>query len=127
MNVLLDIHTLLWSLNGKQKLSNKVKNLLADITVNKVVSAVSFWETAIKVSTGRLEIDFPLLQLPSLVAKSGCSVFTIRADHTLAVASLPFHHKGPFDRLLIAQAQIENLTIITKDANVLLYNVATFW
>ncbi len=120
MNYLLDTHTLLWSLRGETNLSSKVKNLLDDTAIRKVVSAVSFWEIAIKVSIGRLKIDFALLQLPALVAQNGCDVLPISASHTLTVASLPFHHNDPFDRLLIAQAQIEELTLLTKDANILL-------
>lgn len=127
MNVLLDTHTLLWSLNADPNLSKRVEALLSDATTKKFVSTVSFWEIAIKVSTGKLKINFPLLQLPSLVTENGSDVLNVNPDHALRVASLPFHHKDPFDRLLVAQAQIENLTLVTKDANILLYNVPTIW
>lgn len=85
MDFLLDTHTLLWSLNADKNLSQKVKNILSDATIKKVVSAVSFWEIAIKVSTGRLKIDFALLELPSLVIENGSRVLPINASHTLAL------------------------------------------
>jgi PIN domain nuclease of toxin-antitoxin system len=86
------------------------------------VSAASIWEIEIKLASGKLRIDVELLDE---VIRLGYSVLTILAQHCVAAARLPIHHRDPFDRLLIAQAQLEGLTIVTRDPRFAPYSVAT--
>jgi len=89
-----------------------------------MVSAASVWEIAIKASLGRLAIArADVLRLPELVAASGFDELPIRFEHAAAIAALPMHHRDPFDRLLIAQARAETLTLVTTDATIRAYDV----
>lgn len=127
MSYLLDTHTLLWLLEGKKSFSENVKNVLADNEVTKYISATSFWEIGIKISIGKLEINYPLQDLRNAVIEKGFVFLSVTESHGLGVTTLPFHHKDPFDRMLIAQAKAENLTIITKDPIIPKYDVPTLW
>lgn len=126
-NVLLDTHAMLWLLNGDQNIPQNIQFLLDDPATEKYVSDVSFWEIAIKVSVGKLKVRHPLPDLPNFFTRAGFRVLPVTTNHVLSVASLPFHHKDPFDRLLISQALLENLTLLTKDPNIFKYNVPTLW
>ena len=112
MRRLLDTHVLLWALTDSHRLSGVTRRLLDDSEV--FVSAASIWEIAIKCSIGRIDTD-PMVVLAAL-QPAGFRELAVTGRHTAAVASLPDHHKDPFDRLLIAQATVESMPLLTNDA-----------
>jgi PIN domain nuclease of toxin-antitoxin system len=111
VSLLLDTHALLWWLLG-QGLSAEATDRIADQQTLVVVSAASIWEAGIKVALGKLEIPG---SLPEAVVSEGFEPLGISLAHAEAAGRLPPHHRDPFDRMLVAQAQIERLTIVTRD------------
>jgi PIN domain nuclease of toxin-antitoxin system len=124
---LLDTHTIIWFINGDADLSEKAKNLIEKDAAANFVSVASLWEIAIKVSLGKLELTVPFLEVKSQLDRNGFQLLPITWEDTLLVASLPFHHRDPFDRLLIAQGINNRLTIITKDKQFTEYDVSSDW
>jgi PIN domain nuclease of toxin-antitoxin system len=119
---LLDTHVLLWWFSQSSRLNDDVRRLIAAPETPIFVSAVSFWEAAIKRAKGRLAFDG--VALVGAVAESGLRELSITAEHALAAGDLPRHHDDPFDRMLVAQARAEDLTLITRDARLRAYQVA---
>ncbi len=126
---LLDTSVLIWTLlSSSDALSGRALEILKGKGVERFVSAVSLWEIAIKYSIGKLPMDLTPKAFSEELLQSGeitCLDVTFR--HAVSVADLPFHHKDPFDRLLIAQAQCEGLPILTPDANFKKYDVEVVW
>ncbi len=122
MNLLLDTHTLIWVFDGSSNLSEEAKNAIADGSNLVYVSAVTAWEIAIKKSIGKLKLKGNYLKG---LKQYRFIPLDITTEHSLAVEFLPDHHKDPFDRLLIAQAQHENLTLVTRDTSITKYKVNT--
>lgn len=120
MRLLLDTHTLLWWLNGSP-LSHRAHQLIADPGNVAFVSAATAWEIAIKQALGKLEAPG---ELESTVIDGGFDLLPIRISHAVTAGQLPSHHSNPFDRMLIAQAQLEGLTIVTRDPRFAPYDVA---
>ena len=117
MTLLLDSQALLWWREGSRKLGPRARAAISQDAFGVLVSAASAWELAIKSATGKLTLREPLDRwLPAALDGSGFETLPVTLAHALAVASLPFHHADPFDRLLIAQAQLEKLTIVTADS-----------
>ncbi len=127
MNLFLDTHTLIWFLEGDATLSTNAKELIENPENTNFVSVATFWEMAIKVSLKKLEMQISIQNLKKLIWENGIEVLPITIENTLFISQLPFHHKDPFDRLLIAQAVNENMTLVSKDEAMLLYNVKTVW
>lgn len=127
MALLLDTHTLIWYLEGDAQLSDTAKKRLSDQSERRCVSAVSIWEMAIKINLGRLEIKKPLSDLPNFLSANDFEWLPLSFDHSLAYLSLPLHHRDPFDRMLIAQASAEGLTIVTRDPHFTAYGVPVLW
>lgn len=122
MNLLLDTHTLIWVFDANSNLSEEAKNAIADGSNLVYVSAVTAWEIAIKKSIGKLKLKGNYLKG---LKQYRFIPLDITTEHSLAVEFLPDHHKDPFDRLLIAQAQHENLTLVTRDTSITKYKVNT--
>lgn len=120
MPLLLDTHTLLWCLMAPQRLTHSTLTELKNRNNQVLVSSAVIWEIAIKRAMGKLQAPSDLLDV---VQKSGFSFLPILENHALATERLPMIHKDPFDRMLIAQAIVENATIVTRDANIPLYGV----
>lgn len=124
MSYLLDTHTWLWLLADDPRLRADV---MADLRAGETavfLSAVSSWEIAIKWAVGKMPLpEEPGTYVPSRMDRSGVRGLAIEHAHALRVAELPGHHGDPFDRLLVAQAQLEGLTIVTADAVFDLYDV----
>ena len=127
MKYLLDTHTFLWYFNDSDKLSETADNIFEDANVRKYVSVASLWEFAIKYSSGKLQFDGGLSLLWEMLTKNGFTILPIAQPHIEGTIHLPFHHRDPFDRLLISTALAENLTIITADENVRRYDVPWLW
>ena len=119
MNLLLDTHILLWYITGNETLAADWRSSIQSTDNQKWISMASLWEMAIKSSLGKLTLSAPLDQL----IPEGFRILPIDLIHVLAYQRLPLHHRDPFDRMLIAQAQVENLTLMTHDANFRLYGI----
>jgi PIN domain nuclease of toxin-antitoxin system len=119
VRLLLDTHVVLWQLAGARSLSPEAERAIATAE-ELLVSVVSFAEMGVKASVGKL--SFPT-DLHDRVLSSGIAILGLAPDHGLAVAGLPLHHRDPFDRLLVAQAQAERLTLVSADARLTAYEV----
>jgi PIN domain nuclease of toxin-antitoxin system len=127
MNLLLDTHTLIWFLEGDSHLSTTAKNYIENANNTNFVSIATYWEIAIKISINKLELQMPLQNLKPLIWKNGIEILPITIEHTLLVSQLPFYHKDPFDRLLVAQTMSENMVLLSRDEKFKLYNIQTIW
>lgn len=125
MKLLLDTHCWLWWLNEPQKLISSMQQAIAEPENELFLSVASIWEIAIKVAIGKLVIPQPLSQLVAeQLLLDRINTLDIRMIHVLKIEELPLHHPDPFDRILIAQAICENLTIITGDKKFVAYPVS---
>ena len=113
MNLLLDTHILLWWLDDSPELSSQARNAVADTDNLIILSAVVIWEIRIKQALGKLMIAPNFYEV---IKKQAFEMLPITSDHAYAVGELPEHHRDPFDRMLIAQARFEGLTVVTHDA-----------
>jgi PIN domain nuclease of toxin-antitoxin system len=128
MSLLLDTHTLLWFLREPELLPGKVTEAIESAGKQAFVSMATLWEIAIKVSINKLSLPGEFEDLfPYSVEASGLSLLPIEPRHLAAVRRLVFHHRDPFDRLLIAQAQVEHLTLVALDPHFAAYGVALLW
>jgi PIN domain nuclease of toxin-antitoxin system len=128
MKLLLDTHTLLWFIAGSASLSAYARSLIEDAANEKFVSIVSIWETAIKVSIGKMSLSAPFdVLFPHQLQTNGFGLLSVKVEHTSVVTTLPFHHRDPFDRLLIAQAIEEKMTLVSVDAVFDDYGVTRLW
>lgn len=128
MRLLLDTHTLLWCFNDSPSLSPRARKLIEDGKNEILVSAASGWEIATKVRLGKLPTGADLVdELDRYLAQLGCDVLPITLDHAVRAGSLPGEHRDPFDRMLIAQVQMENLKIISNDRIFDDYHVQRVW
>lgn len=127
MDLLLDTHSLIWFLDGDNKLSDKVKIAIEDSNNTKAVSIASVWEIAIKISLDKFRFEKGLKHFLSMIEDNGFVILPITFEHALFLSTLEFIHRDPFDRLLIAQCKVDNLVLATKDDNIKKYNVKTIW
>ena len=125
MRYLLDTHIWLWMLSRPQRLNHRARELIENPSTELFLSSASAWEIAIKCSIGRLRLpEHPEQYVPARMQVTRVKWLAIEGTHALRVARLPPHHRDPFDRLLVAQSQIEQLPIITVDPVLGLYDVA---
>jgi PIN domain nuclease of toxin-antitoxin system len=128
MQVLLDTHVLLWWLVGDEALSTIARSIIADADNETFVSAASAWEISIKYKQGRLPTAARLVtDLEGTLARRGFSAIPITVHHGDRAGMLPLHHKDPFDRMLIAQALAESLTLVSNERLFDRYGVARLW
>jgi PIN domain nuclease of toxin-antitoxin system len=128
MKALLDTHTFLWWITDDPRLSTKVREIIGEGANELYLSAASGWEMAIKVSLGRLRLPDALERfIPEQLALNAIKSLPVQMSHALRVYALPDYHRDPFDRLLIAQAQLEDLPILTRDTQIARYQVKTIW
>lgn len=117
MNLLLDTHAFLWFVWGHKNLSSTALSLISDPQNQVFFSAASHWEIAIKTSTGKLKLNAPFKDLiEQSLAKNNFKPLPIEVVHSDMVLQLPFHHRDPFDRMLIAQTLVESMSIISNEA-----------
>ena len=128
MKILIDTSCWLWSLTDPEHLNEKARALLSDAAQTLFLSAASSWEIAFKAASGKLRLpEPPEKYVPSRMAAFNILGLPVEHTHALRVFGLPAHHRDPFDRILIAQAQSEALTILTTDRVFAAYDVATIW
>ncbi len=122
---MIHIHILLWWLCDNPRLRTQTRNLIASSDNRIYISSVSVWEASIKRTLGRLEFDPE--ELMAAIESGEFLEIAVTIQHGLVAGSLPRHHDDPFDRMLIAQAQVESLSIITHDAQFKHYDVPIIW
>ncbi len=128
MRLLLDTHSFLWFIMGESKLSDQALKLIEDENTQKLVSIACLWEIAIKYSLNKLTLTEPFQTLfPKQLQVNGMDLLHITVDHLTELTKLPFHHRDPFDRLIIAQAIVENLPILSIDSVFDDYPVKRLW
>lgn len=128
MNLLLDTHTFIWYSIQSKKLSQPVSDLLVDQNNSLFLSLVSVWEIQIKTQLGKLAFELPLTELiASQQETNHLQLLPIQLNHILALEALPNHHRDPFDRLLVAQAMIEQMSILSADTLLDAYPLQRIW
>ena len=128
MRVLLDTHTLLWMLRDSPELSPQARALAANLSNEVLLSVASAWELAIKQALGKLDLGLPFREFMDRAVKvARLSLMPITIEHLSRVASLPLHHRDPFDRLLFAQALTEGVPILSRDDRLDAYGVKRTW
>ncbi len=128
MRALLDTHTFLWWNIADPRLSSRVKELIADEQNDLFFSAASAWEIAIKARRGSLIIpEIPERYIANRLSLHQIIALPVQISHAVHVFHLPDYHRDPFDRLLIAQSQLENMPILTSDSNIRKYEVEVIW
>ncbi|MGA7952250.1 MAG: type II toxin-antitoxin system VapC family toxin [Gloeobacterales cyanobacterium] len=127
MKLLLDTHTFLWFINGSAQLSTDAKNLL-ESEADLLLSTASLWEIAIKSSLGKLTLPRIYGQfIPQQLSQNEIEVLPISLEHLTVIATLPLHHRDPFDRLLIAQTIVEKVPIVSIDVAFDSYSIDRIW
>lgn len=128
MNILLDTHAFLWWITDDPNLSQTARNLMGDENNTLYWSAASSWEAAIKYALGRLPLpESPEIFLPAELEQNKVKSILITSEHAFHAGQLPLHHRDPFDRMLIAQAQTESLILLSSDSLFDLYDVDVRW
>jgi PIN domain nuclease of toxin-antitoxin system len=128
MRLLLDTHTLIWWLTADSSLPASARRLIASRNHDILVSAVSAWEISTKVRLGRLDTAADLARdFSAYLAQERFESLSISIEHGIRAGSLPGSHKDPFDRMLVAQAQMENLAIVSNDVELDGYGVSRVW
>jgi PIN domain nuclease of toxin-antitoxin system len=128
MQYLLDTHVLIWWITSDKRLSEKTRTLISSHRNTLHWSVVSSWEISIKHALGRLVFDeAPEILIPAELDRNHIDTLLITNTHAFTAGQLPPHHKDPFDRMLVAQAQRESLGIISNDSKLGLYDVDVFW
>lgn len=128
MKLLLDTHTFVWWDSEPAKLSPQVLALCQDRTNSLLLSVASIWEIQIKLQLGKLKLNMPLVEIiESQQQRNSIEVLPVALAHVLALQNLPLHHKDPFDRLLIAQANVEGATLLCNDPVFTKYAVNVLW
>lgn len=125
MTLLLDTHVFLWWIGESDRIPDEVTQVIADPGRLVYVSAASAWEISIKRTLGR--IDLRDEEFAYGIRESGFAELTVTAEHGLAAGALPPHHKDPFDRMLVAQAMVEDVRLVTRDRAIAPYDVEIVW
>jgi PIN domain nuclease of toxin-antitoxin system len=128
VRLLLDTHAFLWFITHDPKLSTTAEGLIADPNNEILVSPASYWETAIKVSIGKYPLSAPYETfITQGIDGNGFKILPIEPGHAAALTIMPFHHRDPFDRLLVAQAQVEKISVVSNDAILDQYGITRLW
>ena len=128
MNVLLDTHTFLWFVWDDAQLSQTAKDAITDPNNRKLVSVASIWEIAIKISLQKLDLGMPYLPfMRSQMAINLFEILPLTFEHGAEISRLPFHHRDPFDRLMIAQSMWERIPIVSADSAFDAYSIKRIW
>jgi PIN domain nuclease of toxin-antitoxin system len=128
MDILLDTHALLWNMAGDSQLTSVARNAIADGNNRVFVSVANLWEMSTKAAQGRLVLPGGNLDyLLEYIRTWHMEVLPVTLEHIRAASALPFHHGDPFDRMLVAQANVERMMLVSKDKEIRLYEVDILW
>jgi PIN domain nuclease of toxin-antitoxin system len=128
MRLLLDSHTLIWSADRPDRITATAMTAMSDTANELLVSAATLWEIAIKFGLGRLPLSLPYRQwMEKAMVDLGLVLLPITLDHAERQALLPWHHRDPFDRLLVAQAKVEGVPLVSADATLDPYGITRIW
>jgi PIN domain nuclease of toxin-antitoxin system len=128
MRILLDTHVLIWLVEGDKNLSTVARSAIEDEDNSLYLSIASLWEITIKLSLGKLDLQLSVDEMvESFLIPGGIEILQIETSHLSILRGLPLHHRDPFDRLIIAQAQAEKMTLISADGVFDLYGVDLRW
>ncbi len=128
MKILLDTHVFLWFISGNPKLSDYARQLIEDLSNERLLSIASLWEMSIKASIGKLRLDLPFTEIfTEHIISNAIKLLNISPKHLDNLRALPFYHKDPFDRLIIAQGQNEDIPILSKDEIFREYGIQCLW
>lgn len=128
MRLLIDSHALIWYVDQHQQLSSASHAAMSDPANELLLSAGSIWEIAIKIGLGKLVLTQPyLLWMSQALTDLGITVLPVTVEYADAQASLPRHHSDPFDRLIVAQALVEKVSIVSADASIDAYGITRLW
>lgn len=127
MKYLIDTQILIWLLGESERLPKDILQILKKSENAVFMSAVSIWEIAIKLSIGKLILPFKLKNVVKEINDLNINILDISSEHFIKVADLPFHHKDPFDRLIISHAMLEKPPIISSDSNFRKYDLEIIW
>jgi len=127
MKYLLDTHVAKWALDETEKLSGAARAIIGNTSLHLCVSIASAWEIAVKISIGKLDFHGGTANFLEKLRHFGVEIIGINDAHIKLIETLPFVHRDPFDRILIATAMAENLTIITSDETIRKYEVQCVW
>ncbi|OAI27888.1 type II toxin-antitoxin system VapC family toxin [Methylomonas koyamae] len=128
MKLLLDTHVFLWLRTAPGKIPEQVLAYYQDMDTDVFLSMASLWEMQIKHQLGKLELELPLSELVELQClNNGLQILNIEPAHIYQLQTLPFHHNDPFDRMILAQAQVENLQLVSADSSFDLYGIDVLW
>jgi PIN domain nuclease of toxin-antitoxin system len=128
MRLLLDTHTFLWYASDDPSLSRGAKAFIEDVGNERLLSVASPWEVAVKVGTGKMKLVKPVRQFfTEQLSRTRTQLLPITLDHVDVVATLPRHHGDPFDRLIISQAIVENVAIVSVDSEFDAYPIVRRW
>jgi PIN domain nuclease of toxin-antitoxin system len=128
VRLLLDTHAMYWYIEGAPQLSANARTLIQDASNEVLISPASYWEIAIKISIGKWQLNRPYEQFIGLgLSQYGFQILPILPTHTARLIGLPFHHRDPFDRLLVAQALAEDIPIIGNDSALDAYGITRLW
>jgi PIN domain nuclease of toxin-antitoxin system len=127
VRLLLDTHTFLFAIDSPERLTGATRELLASPSIERWVSVIALSEIAVKVQKGGLSMPLERKYYTDQLLALNAKILSIELEHCFSLFSLPRHHGDPFDRLLIAQAKSERMTIVTRDSAFSLYDVPTLW
>lgn len=127
MRYLLDTCSLIWVVENSPSLSIKAKDVILSDESEVFYSPISAWEIGIKLSLNKISITGGVVETYRVLSENGFTFLPVKWEHTHLLENMPWHHKDPFDRLLIATAIAENMTLITSDSNITKYNLSVLW
>ena len=128
MRLLLDTHTMYWYIEDDPQLSGPARTLIQDASNEILISPASYWEIAIKISVRKWRMNRPYEEFINIgLNQYGFQILPILPTHTARLIGLPFHHKDPFDRLLVAQALTEQVPIVSADVQLDAYGITRIW
>lgn len=127
MNLILDTHAFIWFVEGSIELSQNAKKSILDTNNIKYVSVASLWEMSIKVNQGKLSLKSPFETIMDDITENGFILLNANFRHLVENSKLPWHHRDPFDRLIIAQSNIEGMSIISRNSEFKNYTANIIW
>jgi PIN domain nuclease of toxin-antitoxin system len=127
MDLLIDTNAFLWFCEDNPNLSVKAKLYIENPNNRDFLSMASLWELAIKISLKKMKLKIPFERFIELIQENGFKLLPITSEHTLQVSKLEFHHRDPFDRLIIAQGIVEDLPVVSVDENFDKYQINRIW